>query len=167
MRKVYEYRNKAEAELVIVSPSGRTKYKFRFAGGIMDPKNLVHAKHTTDSAIMQHALENSEYFNKTVFLVGTFDSPAVQTPAYFKKAKETEKPEEVKTAAKPKAAKKTKDEKADNAPEIKVMEDVTDPGVAASILLAEGDVKAADIETVEGIIRKAKELGFSFPNLKA
>lgn len=181
MRKVYEYVNKVEAELVVVSKSGSTKYKFKFTGGVMDPKNKINAKHTTDNPIMQRVLETSPYFGKSVRLVATFDSPENREPILIKKAVvapvETAKTE----GAKPgkggnkgggkgkgsKAETEKVDETApvDDEPMVTVVDDVTDAGAAASYLLSIGVVDP-DISSLEGILRIAKENNISFPNLK-
>lgn len=165
MRKIYEYRNKAEAELVVSTRSA--KFKFRFTGGIMDPKNKIHARYMTDNAVMQTVLEGSEYFNKVIFLVDTFDSPVTIAPL-VRKTKEVEAPktetEAPKTKAKSKAkAKPAEGEKVD---EMAVVEDVTDMGAAASYLLSLGEVDGEDLLTPEGVLRVAKAKNISFPNLK-
>lgn len=188
MRKVYEYVNKVEAELVVVSKSGSTKYKFKFTGGVMDPKNKINAKHTTDNPIMQRVLETSPYFGKSVRLVATFDSPENREPILIKKAVvapvETVKAETAKTeTAKPgkggnKGGGKGRGSKADTdkvdepapvddvvEPMVTVMDDITDAGAAASYLLSIGVVDP-DISSLEGILRIAKENNISFPNLK-
>lgn len=182
MRKVYEYRNKAQAELVVVSPSGKTRYKFKFTGGVMDPKNKIHAKHTTDNPIMQSVLENSEYFNKVIFLVATFGSaPIAQTPALVKPSAKAPAPvkEDAPEAGKGKGAKggagKGKGAKPTEAQaeepiqdadtEVAVFEDVTTLAQAASILVSY-DVEGNDLMTVEGVLKAANEKGILFPNLK-
>ena len=183
MRKVYEYVNKVEAELVVVSKSGSTKYKFKFTGGVMDPKNKINAKHTTDNPIMQRVLETSPYFGKSVRLVATFDSPENRDPILIKKAVvapvETSKTEDAKPGkggnkggGKGRGS-KTETEKVDdpapvddaNEPKVTVVDDVTDAGAAASYLLSIGVVDP-DISSLEGILRIAKENNISFPNLK-
>lgn len=181
MRKVYEYVNKVEAELVVVSKSGSTKYKFKFTGGVMDPKNKINAKHTTDNPIMQRVLETSPYFGKSVRLVATFDSPENREPILIKKAVvapvETAKTEGAKPGKGgnkgggkgkgPKAETEKVDETApvDDEPMVTVVDDVTDAGAAASYLLSIGVVDP-DISSLEGILRIAKENNISFPNLK-
>lgn len=175
MRKIYEYRNKAEAELVVSTRSA--KFKFRFTGGIMDPKNKVHARYMTDNAVMQMALENSEYFNKVIFLVDSFDAPATSAPLVRKtKAMEAPKNEKVETpkkgADKPKDGPKkggTKAKAEDKPAEditMAIVEDVTDMGSAASYLASIGYENAEDLLTPEGILKAAKEKNISFPNLK-
>lgn len=185
MRKVYEYVNKVEAELVVVSKSGSTKYKFKFTGGVMDPKNKINAKHTTDNPIMQRVLETSPYFGKSVRLVATFDSPENREPILIKKAVvapvETAKTETVKPGtgkggskgggkgkgSKAETDKVDKPAPADDViePVVTVVDDVTDAGAAASYLLSIGVVDP-DISSLEGILRIAKENNISFPNLK-
>ncbi len=185
MRKVYEYINKVEAELVVVSKSGSTKYKFKFTGGVMDPKNKVHAKHTTDNPIMQRVLETSPYFGKTVRLVATFDTPAVREPVLIKKAvvapMEGVHPSSdkgsVKAGSRGNGNGKGKGGKTEEGtatehtgtdiaePAMIVVEDVTDAGSAASYLLSIGIVDP-DISSLEGILRIAKQNNISFPNIK-
>lgn len=179
MRKVYEYRNKAQAELVVTSPSGKTRFKYKFTGGVMDPKNKIHAKHTTDNVIMQQALENSEYFNKSVFLVASFGTaPIAETMPVVRNAASTQPASQPiqaqpKTAAK-KAAKGVKNVVAETqetdpeqtTEEVRTFEDVTTIGAAISILMGEGGVDGADVTTIEGVHKVAKEKNISFPNLK-
>ena len=189
MRKVYEYRNKAQAELVVVSPSGKTRYKYKFTGGVMDPKNKIHAKYTTDSVIMQQALERSEYFNKVVFLVASFGTaPIAQTQPVIRKTEPMVVEQPIQTApskgrggrngrgTKPvETVENVKDVDTVNTPgtavdegaedAVRVFEDVTTLGEAASILTSEGDVVATDLLTIEGALKVAKEKGISFPNL--
>lgn len=177
MRKVYEYRNKAQAELVVTSPSGKTRFKYKFTGGVMDPKNKIHAKHTTDNVIMQQALENSEYFNKSVFLVASFGTaPIAETMPVVRNAAPTQPaaqpvPAQPKTAAK-KGAKGAKtvetpaEETKGTIDEVRTFEDVTTIGAAISILMSEGGVDGADVTSIEGVLKAAKENNISFPNLK-
>lgn len=176
MRKVYEYRNKAQAELVVVSPSGKTRYKFKFTGGVMDPKNKIHAKHTTDNPIMQSVLENSEYFNKVIFLVATFGSAAAaQAPALVKPSVKAPEAGKGKARDAKGGAGKGKGAKPVETPEVEpvqdtdteaaVFEDVTTLAQAASILVSY-DVEGNDLMTVEGVLKAANEKGISFPNLK-
>lgn len=177
MRKVYEYRNKAQAELVVTSPSGKTRFKYKFTGGVMDPKNKIHAKHTTDNVIMQQALENSEYFNKSVFLVASFGTaPIAETMPVVRNAASTQPaaqpiPAQPKTAAK-KAAKGAKtvetpvEDPNGTIDEVRTFEDVTTIGAAISILMSEGGVDGADVTSIEGVLKAAKENNISFPNLK-
>lgn len=187
MRKVYEYVNKVEAELVVVSKSGSTKYKFKFTGGVMDPKNKIHAKHTTDNPIMQRVLETSPYFGKSVRLVAAFDTPETREPVLIKKAVvapvETAKPATATDTTKPGKGKgrgngkgnKTEPEEGDpnpgiekpEEPKVRIIEDVTDAGAAASILLSEGVVDdPTKISSLDGVLKVAKENNIFFPNLK-
>lgn len=145
----------------------------------MDPKNKIHAKHTTDNVIMQQALENSEYFNKSVFLVASFGTaPIAETIPVVRNAASTQPASQPiqaqpKTAAK-KAAKGVKnvvEETQETDPEqtteeVRTFEDVTTIGAAISILMGEGGVDGADVTTIEGVHKVAKEKNISFPNLK-
>ena len=172
MRKIYEYKNKAEAELIVSTKSA--KFKYRFTGGIMDPKNKVHARYMTDNIVMQKVLENSEYFNKVIFIVDTFDSPVPMAAPLVRKAKAVEAPKVEDTEAEaPKAKSKSKakakpveEKPEEKAVEMAVVEDVTDMGAAASYLISEGYANAEDLMTPEGVLKAAKEMNISFPNLK-
>lgn len=194
MRKVYEYVNKVEAELVVVSKSGSTKYKFKFTGGVMDPKNKINAKHTTDNPIMQRVLETSPYFGKSVRLVAAFDTPATREPVLIKKAVvapvETANTENAKggnkggnkgsnkgngkgrgnrTEISDDQDVKTDPETSDQPeePKVRIVEDVADAGAAASYLLSEGVVDdPTEISSLEGVLKVAKENNIFFPNLK-
>ena len=191
MRKVYEYVNKVEAELVVVSKSGSTKYKFKFTGGVMDPKNKINAKHTTDNPIMQRVLETSPYFGKSVRLVAAFDTPATREPVLIKKAVvapvETAQPAAPAEPTKPGKGngkgngkgKGNKTEQTDTQevkdtpaeqptePKVRIVEDVADAGAAASYLLSEGVVDdPTEISSLEGVLKVAKENNIFFPNLK-
>lgn len=154
MIKVYKMNGKTEAHEIFTSPSGKTTYKVTFSKGNMDPKNRVPAKYATSSPVIQHVIEHSPKFGKTIFLdkvYGTPDPAPVAAPA-----------------APAKAAPKKVAKKAANAEEkskLKEMPEVTTLADAATVLVSEG-VLAADFDgTVECAQRLAKSLGISFPNL--
>lgn len=151
MIKVYKMNGKTESHEIFASASGKTKVKVTFAKGNLDPKNRVPAKYATASPVVQHMIEHSPKFGKTIFLDKTFGSEesASTVAAPMQKGK----------AGKGKSA-ETKGS------ELKVMEDVKTIADAASVLTAEG-VLAAEIDgTIEGAIKVAKKYGISFPNLK-
>ena len=143
---------KTEVHEIFTSPSGKTTYKVTFSKGNLDPKNRVPAKYATSSPVIQHVIEHSPKFGKTIFLdrvYGNSDpAPAKVAPA--------------------KVAPKKVAKKAANAEEkskLKEMPEVTTLADAATVLVSEG-VLAADFDgTVECAQRIAKSLGISFPNL--
>ena len=137
MKKVYGMPGKVNAQIVISSPSGKTKYKIPFTGGSLNDRNKTEAKFITDS----------ETFGEAVPTVAAPEAPA---PATTKKTG--------------KAAKNAAQEQA--APQLKVMEEITDMGAAIAVLTEAGEVAAGDVLDVEGVLKKAQEMGFSFPNLK-
>ena len=154
MIKVYKMNGKTEAHEIFTSPSGKTTYKVTFAKGNLDPKNRVPAKYATASPVIQHVIEHSPKFGKTIFLDKVFG--AVETaPA----AESTQAP---KGKGKGKAA----EADAPKSSKLKVMPEVTTLADAATVLTAEGALAADFDGTVEGAVKIAKGLGISFPNLK-
>lgn len=152
MIKVYKMNGKTEVHEIFTSPSGKTTYKVTFSKGNLDPKNRVPAKYATSSPVIQHVIEHSPKFGKTIFLdrvYGNSDpAPAKVAPA--------------KVAPK-KVAKK--EANAEEKSKLKEMPEVTTLADAATVLVSEG-VLAADFDgTVECAQRIAKSLGISFPNL--
>lgn len=149
---------KVNAQIVISSPSGKTKYKIPFTGGSLNDRNKTEAKFITDSEILQDVIERDARFNKSIFLLQSFGeaassadaAPVAPAPATTKKTG--------------KAAKNAAQEQP--VPQIKVMEEITDMGAAIAVLTEAGEVAAGDVLDVEGVLKKAQEMGFSFPNLK-
>ena len=148
---------KVNAQIVITSPSGKTKYKIPFTGGSVNDRNKTEAKFITDSEILQDVIERDARFNKSIFLLQSFGdaapavaaAPEVQTPRKGRNAKNN-----------------TQEQKDQETPQVKVMEEITDMGAAIAILTEAGEVAAADVLDIEGVLKKAQEMGFSFPNLK-
>ena len=153
MIKVYKMSGKTESHEVFVM--GRTTFKVTFTKGNLDPKNRVPAKYSTSSPIIQTVIENDPRFNKTIFLDKVYGDVAPAAP--------------VASPAVPVApAKKGKTKTTTEQPKLtlKDMPEVTTLADAVTVLTAEG-VSAAEFDgTVEGALRIAKGLGFSFPNLK-
>lgn len=148
MIKVYKMNGKTEAHEIFTSASGKTVVKVTFAKGNLDPKNRVPAKYATASPVVQHIIENSPKFGKTIFLDKVYGvaEAAPETPAA--------------PAAKGKAAK-------GKAANLKEMPEVTTLADAATVLTAEGALAADFDGTVEGAQKIAKSLGLAFPNLKS
>lgn len=157
MIKVYKMNGKTEVHEIFTSPSGKTTYKVTFSKGNLDPKNRVPAKYATSSPVIQHVIEHSPKFGKTIFLdrvYGNSDpAPAKVAPAKVAPAKVAPK----------KVAKKAAN--AEEKSKLKEMPEATTLADAVTVLVSEG-VLAADFDgTVECAQRIAKSLGISFPNL--
>lgn len=158
MKKVYGMPGKVNAQIVLTSPSGKTKYKIPFTGGSLNDRNKTEAKYITDNPIIQDVIERSVLFNRSIFLLNTFgeaerhaapnaaDAPAKQTAKQNGKRKETQKVNEE--------------------PKLIVMDEITSVGDAISVLMTAGEVTAEDVADIDGVLKKAQELGYSFPNLK-
>ena len=176
MKKVYGVPGVAHTQLVLTSPSGKTKYKITFTGGITHSREKVPAKCITDSPIIQDVIESSPLFNKKIFLLNSFDTP-VKTAE--KPASPVIPPKKQTTPIKGRTGRNGIKEKTKDAPipseEIQpieeetktdvpqIYEDVTTLGDAISILT--GSVSGDRLTSVEGVLQAAKELGISFPNL--
>ena len=155
MKKVYGMPGKVNAQIVISSPSGKTKYKIPFTGGSLNDRNKTEAKFITDNEILQNVIERDARFNKSIFLLNTFGDVAPVAAA----------PEAPAPAA-PKKGRGAKNAGQEQQAQVKVMEDITDMGAAIAVLTEAGEVAAGDVLDVEGVLKKAQEMGFSFPNLK-
>ena len=156
MKKVYGMPGKVNAQIVITSPSGKTKYKIPFTGGSLNDRNKTEAKFITDSEILQDVIERDARFNKSIFLLNSFGD-AVSTVAA---------PEAPVPATTKKGGRGAKNNTQEQTAQYKVMEEITDMGAAIAVLTEAGEVAAGDVLDVEGVLKKAQEMGFSFPNLK-
>lgn len=152
MIKVYKMNGKTESHEIFTSASGKTKVKVTFTKGNLDPKNRVPAKYATASPVVQHIIEHSPKFGKTIFLDKVYGA-ANPAPAA--------------AAADPGKGKGRGGKNGGNGKTtLKEMPEVATLADAATVLTAEG-VTAAEFDgTVEGAQKIAKSLGLSFPNLK-
>lgn len=159
MRKVYKINGKTEVHEVFTSPSGKTKYKVKFSKGNLDPKNRVPARFSTESPIIQAVIEGSPKFNKSIFLEKAYGgaAPAIAAAPAVSAAPAPKKGRAKGVEAKPVEPK---------AAEVKVMEEVRTIADAVTVLTSEGAPAAEFDGTIEGVIKLAKSLGLSFPNLK-
>lgn len=146
MIKVYKMNGKTESHEVFTL--GKTLIKVTFSKGNLDPKNRVPAKYSTDSALVQYAIEHSPKYGRTIFLDKVYGGVA---PAAAPAAP-TIQPKKGKGAAKASA--------------MKEMPEVTTLADAVTVLTAEGAPAAEFDGTIEGAQKIAKGLGLSFPNLK-
>lgn len=139
-------------ECVLKMQSGQATIVCPFVGGNLQSRQPIPATYTTSNAVIQGVLESSQMFQGgKIYVVAEY--PDTDAPK-----------EEVETAAKKTAAKAKKETKKR---EPRVMENVRTHGDAVAALMTDGEVKASDLVDVESCIRKAEELGISFPNLKA
>ena len=173
MKKVYAMPGVANSQIVLTSPSGKTKYKISFTGGITHAREKVPAKHITDSPIIQDVIESSPLFNKKIFLLNSFGTvvkpaAAAAAPASTggKKPVVTTKGSGKGTGAqsgKGKGKDANPDEGQPTGP--KVYEEVTSLGEAITVLMQISAVPAENMTSIEGVLKSAAELGVSFPNL--
>ena len=153
----------ANAQIVLTSPSGKTKYKIAFTGGVTHAREKVPAKHITDSLIIQDVIENDPLFNKKIFLLNSFGTPEKPAAPAVTPAKGG-KPAVPAKGGKPAASAKGK-ETVTEPKGPKVYEEVTSLGEAITVLMQEGQVSAENMTSVAGVLKAASELGVSFPNL--
>lgn len=140
---------KGVSECVFRVPVGKTTIVCTFTDGNLQSRVPTPATFSTENPIVQTVLESCDmYANKKIFLMSVSGEAEIVE----------EVAEEVKTPAKKttkKAEKKTR-----------VYEDVKTFGDAVTTLMTESEVVASDLVDMASVIRKATELGISFPNLK-
>ena len=142
---------KGVSECVFRAPVGKATVICTFTDGNLQSREPIPATFTTENPIVQAVIESCElYASKKIFLMASYgeEAPVVETP----KAVETPKP--------------TKTKKADSK-KGRVMEEVKTFGDAVTVLMKEGDIAASDLTDITSVVRKASELGISFPNLKS
>lgn len=165
MKKVYGMPGVANSQIVLTSPSGKTKYKIPFTGGITHAREKVPAKYITDSPIIQDVIESSPLFNKKIFLLNSFGTvvkPAAPAPAPTGGKKPVAPPKNGGKNAAQTAKGKAKTEEPKGP---KVYEDVTNLGEAITVLMQEGQMSAENMTSIAGVLKAAAELNVSFPNL--
>lgn len=147
MTKKYGIKNTSECVLRL--PVGRAVVVCNFTNGNLQSREPIPASFSTANPIVQYAIETCDRFksNKIFIMAEYDDEPSVED------APKAE-PEKPKKAAK----------KAERKP--KVNEDVKTFGEAVTALMTEDGVKVGDLTDVNACLRKAEELGISFPNLK-
>ena len=137
-------------EYVLRIPCGKATIVCNFTNGNLQSKQPIPASMTTANPIVQRVIESSEKFkNKKIFIMAEYED-SMPAP-------------EVKAAPAPKVDIK-KARKAAKAA-VRVNEEVRTHADAVTALMAEGDVNIADLSDVAACIKKAEELGMSFPNL--
>lgn len=148
MTKKYGIRNTSECVLRL--PVGKSTVVCNFTNGNLQSREPIPASFLTDNPIVQYAIETCDRFksNKIFIMAEYGDAPKVESVPAEK--------------AEPAKAKKAK--KADKG--IRVNEDVKTFGEAVTALMTEEGVQLSDLSSVEACIRKAEEIGISFPNLK-
>ena len=158
----------ANSQIVLTSPSGKTKYRIPFTGGITHAREKVAAKYITDSPIIQDVIESSPLFNKKIFLLNSFGTvvkPANAAPAPASAPAGGKKPVVPARGGKGKA-KDTNPNPADGqSTGPKVYEDVTNLGEAITVLMQIAAVPGENMTSIEGVLKTAAEFGVSFPNL--
>lgn len=167
MKKVYAMPGVANSQIVLTSPSGKTKYKIPFTGGITHAREKVPAKYITDSPIIQDVIESSPLFNKKIFLLNSFGSVVkpVEQPVAPRRPVVTSKNGKPATQPGKGKVKETVQNPTEEPKGPKVYEDVANLGEAITILMQVGTVPAENMTSIEGVLKAAAELGVSFPNL--
>jgi hypothetical protein len=145
-----KYGMRGVCEYVLRIPCGKATIVCNFTNGNLQSRQPIPASMTTSNPIVQRVIEASEKFkNKKIFIMAEYKdsepAPVVETKVETQKIN-------IKKARK--AAKS-----------LNVMEDVATHADAVSALMAEG-ADISELKDVEACLRKAEELGISFPNLK-
>ena len=138
-------------ECVLKLQRGKTTVVCPFTKGNLQSREPIPASYTTSNEIIQGVLETSPLFlGGRVFIMAEY--PETRNFAKDEVVVET------KTEAK--KGKKAESRKA------RVMENVKTFGDAVTTLMTENGVMASDLVDLDSVLRKAAELGISFPNLK-
>jgi len=144
MTKKYGIKNTSECVLRL--KVGKADIVCNFTNGNLQSREPIDASFVTSNPIAQFAIESCEKFkNGKIYIMAEYGDSA---PAAV--SAKTEQP-------KKKAAKTEKKER--------VMENVKSFGDAVTVLAMENDVKGSDLVDIDSCLRKAAELGISFPNL--
>lgn len=150
MKKTYGMRNTKECVLKL--QRGKATIVCPFTKGNLQSREPVPASFTTSNTIIQGVLEESPMFmGGKIFVMATYSDAEVAEA-------EPVKTETKKTPGKRAAKAEPK--------EARVMEHVKTFGDAVTVLMTESDVAASDLTDIANVIRKAAEIGISFPNLK-
>ena len=148
MTKKYGIRNTSECVLRL--KVGKADIVCSFTNGNLQSREPIPASYVTSNPIIQYAIESCDRFkNNKIFIMAEYG--------------EEEKIEEV-VAEEPKAEPKRAKKAAKREP--RVVDSVKTFGDAVTVLMTESEVQASDLANVESVLRKAEELGISFPNLK-
>lgn len=144
MKKTYGMRNTKECVLKI--QKGKATIVCPFTGGNLQSREPIPATYTTDNPVIQGVIETTPMFaNGKIYVASQYGEP-----------------EEVVVVAEKPAAKKTAKK---NKPEPRVKENVRTFGDAMTVLMTEAEVNISELKTIEDCVKKAEELGISFPNI--
>lgn len=148
MTKKYGIRNTSECVLRL--KVGKADIVCNFTNGNLQSREPIDASFVTSNPIAQFAIESCEKFkNGKIYIMAEYGDSA---PAAV--SAKTEQPK-----------KKTKADAVKVEKKERVMENVTTFGDAVTVLAMENDVKGSDLVDIDSCLRKAAELGISFPNL--
>lgn len=136
------------SECVLRVPVGKTTIVCAFTDGNLQSRVPAPATFATENPIVQTIIESCEMYrnNKIILMSVSGEVEVEEAPAV-----------EAKTAKK--TTKKTKTQR--------TMEDVRTYGDAMTVLMTEAEVNVGELTDVAACIKKAEELGISFPNLNA
>ena len=146
---------KGVSECVLRIPVGKTTIICPFTDGNLQSRVPAPATFATENPIVQTIIESCEmYKNKKIYTISVSGETEVEEATAVETA-----------AAETKTTKKSS-KKAATKPERRTMENVRTYGDAITVLMTESEVNVAELTDVEACLRKAEELGISFPNLK-
>lgn len=142
---------KGVSECVLRIPVGKTTIICPFVDGNLQSRVPAPATFATENPIVQTIIESCEmYKNNKIYLISVSGEVEVEA-------------DEI-PAVEPAKAKKTT--KKASKPTLRTMEDVRTYGDAMTVLMTEAEVNVAELTDIAACIKKAEELGISFPNLK-
>ena len=140
MKRKVTYEIRGQIERSCYFRVGKALLRVDFTGGSINSAGMTPANYTTDNALYQKAIEDSEQFRNGEIVIGATEKIIEKEPAAY--AARTE-------------------EKGNK----EVLVNVTNVQQARSVLMAEPyNVSLSELQNKQAVRGKADELGVSFPN---
>lgn len=140
MKRKVTYEIRGQIERSCYFRVGKALLRVDFTGGSINSAGMTPANYTTDNALYQKAIEDSEQFRNGEIVIGATEKIIEKEPAAY--AAHTE-------------------EKGNK----EVLVNVTNVQQARSVLMAEPyNVSLSELQNKQAVRGKADELGISFPN---
>lgn len=141
------------------------RMRVNFDGGSITSQGIVPAVYKTSDYLIQHVIESSDKFKKGFIQIQeTIDLG--EDPDYVSDKKPEEDLDLTPSSVNDKKEEEEKKEEEGKEESTKEYLEVTNLQSARSIMVNEYKVPLSEIQTKELLLKKAKEIGVSFPNMK-
>ena len=140
MKRKVTYEIRGQIERSCFFRVGKALLRVDFTGGSINSAGMTPANYTTDNALYQKAIEDSEQFRTGEIVIGATEKIVEKQPADI-------------------------DASAENRGNKEVFVNVTNVQQARSMLMAEPyNISLSELQNKQAVRNKAEELGVSFPN---